>query len=223
MADELDTTTEPNTGEAAASTETPGATLLTKGDEQAAGDKPETQGETKDEGSGDGEKPGEKPGEDENAKVPDSPEGYKLDFSPDTNVDKDLLGNFTKTAHELGITNEQARKLAGMYEGHVKDAQLKMQKAAQEHVISTVQGWEKEITSAPTFPEDRAYAMKALRQFGDKELNAVLDQTYLGSHPRFFKFMAQVGKALSEGGFKGIGSADHEDQDAAKVLYPNMA
>jgi hypothetical protein len=223
MADELDVASEPGVDAGSdtgndQTTESPGgSTLLTKGDEQdVGGDNPEGQEEPKPEGDGD------KSGEDESATVPDSPEGYKLEFSPDTNVDKDLLGNFTKTAHELGITNEQAQKLGGMYEGYVKDAQLKMQKAAQEHAFSTVQNWEKEIKSAPTYPEDRANAMKALRQFGDKELNAVLDQTYLGSHPRFFKFMAQVGKALSEPGFHGSGNGGGNDVPLRDRLWPDM-
>ena len=47
--------------------------------------------------------------EPEAATVPDGPDGYQLAFAPETSVDQELLGDFRKTAHGLGLTQEQAK------------------------------------------------------------------------------------------------------------------
>lgn len=157
---------------------------------------------------------------DPEAQVPDKPEGYGLTFAKDTQVDAQLLDSFCKGALEMGLTRGQAQKLGSLYEAHMKGAAERMQAEQTRALLEARKAWEAEITSQPGFREDMGRIQNALRQFGDKELYDLLDQTNLGSHPKMFAFMAKVGKALAEPGFHGErgGAA----KSAAEVLYPDM-
>ena len=194
-----------------------GNSLLTKPDGKEADKGDDGQDKTKD-------KPGQeqdKTKDDPADKVPDKPEGYALKFAENTQVDKELLGNFQKEAHALGIKPSQAQKLASMYEAHAAKAGEMMQ-AEQQKVMETAKAqWEEEIQKSPTFAQERDHARSALRQYGDKELYDLMDQTNLGSHPKMWSFLAKVGKALAEPGFKGD-STGNGQKTAADVLYPNQ-
>jgi len=154
------------------------------------------------------------------AKVPDKPEGYDLKFSPETQVDNDLLGDFRKTAKEIGLTQGQAQKLGSMYEARMAEVGKRMVEAQTQAMLEARKGWEAEITKRPAFQAEQGHIQAALRQFGDKELFDLLDQTNLGSHPKMWDFMAKVGKALAEPGFRGENSG--QAKSAAEVLYPTM-
>jgi hypothetical protein len=188
-----------------------GETLMTSGTGGGgAGDKA---------GGGDGA--GDKAGDaDPSAEVPDKPEGYDLKFSAETVVDKELLSGFRKAAHEMGISVGQARKLAALYEGHAAQGAEKARAEQARFLLEARRGWEAEIQKSPSFEADRANIQAALRRFGDPELYGLLDQTNLGSHPRMWAFMAAVGRALAEPGFRG-GNAGGE-KSIAETLYPNM-
>lgn len=176
------------------------------------------------EGSGDKDTPdgkdGDKDKDDPAAQVPDKPEGYDLKFAEETQVDTALLDGFRKTALEIGLTQGQAQKLGSLYEAHMKDAAELYQEAQTKALLEARKSWEAEISKQPGFQEDLGRIQAALRQFGDKELYDLLDQTNLGSHPKMFAFMAKVGKALAEPGFHG--SHTGEAKSAAEVLYPDM-
>lgn len=165
-------------------------------------------------------KEGEAPKEDPAAQVPDKAEGYELTFARDTQVDAALLDGFRKTALEIGLTKGQAQKLGSLYEAHMKEAGARMQEEQTRALLQARKAWEAEITSQPGFREDLGRIQSALRQFGDRELYELLDQTNLGSHPKMFAFMAKIGRALAEPGFHG--GAAGEAKSAAEVLYPDM-
>ena len=52
---------------------------------------------------------------DKDAAKPDVPEKYDLTVPEGYTVDDNLMAEFTGVAHELGLNNEQANKLAGMH------------------------------------------------------------------------------------------------------------
>lgn len=170
--------------------------------------------------AGQQEQDGQEKPDDPAAKVPDKPEGYDLKFSPETQVDNDLLGDFRKTAKEIGLTQGQAQKLGSMYEARMAEVGKRMVEAQTQAMLEARKGWEAEITKRPAFQAEQGHIRAALRQFGDQELFDLLDQTNLGSHPKMWDFMAKVGKALAEPGFRGGNSG--QAKSAAEVLYPNM-
>lgn len=173
-----------------------------------------------DESQQDGKKPEGDKEEDPSAQVPEKPEGYDLKFAPETQVDEALLDGFRKTAVELGLTQGQAQKLGSMYEHHMANAGKLFVEAQTKALLEARKGWEADIAKRPAYEADLGRIQSCLRQFGDRELYDLLDQTNLGSHPKMFDFLAKVGKALAEPGFRGAGSG--EEKSAAEVLYPGM-
>jgi hypothetical protein len=153
--------------------------------------------------------------------VPDKPEGYGLKFAESTQIDKDLLDNFQNEAHALGLKPSQAQKLAYLYEAHAAKAGERIQTEQRQALETAKAGWEDEIQKRPGFLQEREHGRATLRKFGSSELNALLDQTGLGSHPHMWNFMAKVGKALTEPGFKGESMAGGP-KTAAEILYPDQ-
>lgn len=195
-----------------------GNSLMTKGEGENGGqDADKAPG--KEQGK-EGDKGQDKGADDPAAKVPDKPDGYALKFAEGTRVDSEMLAGFQKTAHELGISQGKAQKLAEMYEAHAAKAGERAVAERQKVIDAATAEWEAEIAKSPTFTQDREHIRSALRQYGDQELYELLDQTNLGSHPKMWAFMAKVGKALAEPGFHGKNSG--KERTAADVLYPNQ-
>lgn len=155
------------------------------------------------------------------ADVPKGPEGYALQFAEGMPVDEAMLGEFTIVAHKLGLSKTQAQELADMYAGQVERMESERQMA--EHRVQTEarKKWEAQIKESPTFEVDKERIASVLKRFGTPALYDLLDFTNMGSHPDFFLFMANVGKALGEPEIKGA-AATGQGLSAAKKLYPNM-
>lgn len=152
--------------------------------------------------------------------VPEGPDGYKFEFEQDTKVDEALLGGFREVAHQLGITHEQAQKLAGFYAEHVKQLNASALEASLKHAAETEKGWINDIKAMPDFEGRKAAAGRAMEQFATPELVGFLNETRLGSHPELFKFVANIGKALAEPNMvRSEGGSGNSN--AADILYPN--
>ena len=196
-----------------------GNSILTKPDAEPGKEDASQPGAGKDSQN---KEPDAEPGKEDPAeKVPDKPEGYAFKFAEGTQVDQELLTGFQKAAHELGISQGKAQKLAEMYEAHAAKAGERVRTEQQKAIESAKTQWEAEIEKSPTFTQDREYARSALRQYGDTELYALLDQTNLGSHPKMWAFLAKIGKTLAEPGFKGE-TAGRAEKTAAEIMYPNQ-
>ncbi len=148
--------------------------------------------------------------------VPEKADGYQIDLPKGTSVDEGLLASFKALAHENGLPQGTAQKLAGLYAEHV----AKGQEAHAATLRTAVDGWEAEIKASPTFAADKTNAQRTLAQYGSPELINVMNETLIGSHPAVFKFMASIGKALAEPDFKG-GGAGADTRTAAQILYPD--
>ncbi len=195
-------------GQAQSQGQDSGRTLLTQQDEAAG-----QQQAQKDDVS-------KTPGEADTV-VPDKPDGYALKFAEGLAVDNTLLGGFKNTAHELGLNQNQAQKLADMYVKHMTDSAKSFNDAQTKALSEAQQGWEKEITSRPAFKQEVADARRVMAQYGSPELNAIMDQSLMGSHPVFFDFVVKVGKALAEPEVRGMAGSDKKTPLADR-LWPNM-
>ncbi len=150
------------------------------------------------------------------AAVPDNPEGYALQFGKEITVDTDLLGQFKTTAHEMGLTQGQAAKLAALYEGHMAG----LVAGQVETVRSAEQGWIAELQADKDFSAQVAHARLAREEFGTPELTELFLETRLGSHPAMVRCFAKIGKALAESKFRATDSPGAA-KSAADTLYPN--
>ncbi len=194
-----------------------GKTLLTQPEEGAQADAAAAAGQQQQAQKDDVSKtPGDAAGV-----VPDKPDGYALQFADGLDVDNALLGGFKNTAHEMGLNQNQAQKLADMYVNHMKDSAKSFNEAQAKALSEAQQGWEKEITSRPAFKQEVGDARRVLVQYGSPELSAIMDQSLMGSHPVFFDFMVKVGKALAEPELRGMAGSDKK-VPLADRLWPTM-
>ena len=149
--------------------------------------------------------------------VPEKPEGYTFAFEEGVSVDDALLTNFKGLAHELGINQAQAQKLAGFYANSIA-SNAQSQQAA---LVEMEKGWIEQIKSDPKHAENLAHATRAMEQFSTPELVGLFQESRLGSHPEMVNFMVKVGKALAEPEFK-TGEAGGGEKSIAEILYPNQ-
>ena len=203
-------------GQSQEQSQTTGRTLLTQAEEGAQADAAGADGQQQAQKDDVQKTPGEA-----DAVVPDKPEGYALQFAEGLAVDEALLGGFKNTAHELGLNQSQAQKLADMYVNHMKDSAKSFHETQAKALSEAQQGWEKEITSRPAFKQEVGDARRVLVQYGSPELSAIMDQSLMGSHPVFFDFMVKVGKALAEPELRGMAGSDKK-VPLADRLWPTM-
>ncbi len=156
------------------------------------------------------------------AKTPESPEGYSLNFSEGVEVDAPILDSFTKAAHDMGLTQGQAQKLASFYEGEIQGVFARLEAAREKEFIAARGAWLEEIKGDPQYARKEHHVGLALAGFGDQKFFDIMNQTGLGDHPVMFDFLARIGNKLGELGFKGLGSAANREVDPARLLYPNQ-
>lgn len=147
--------------------------------------------------------------------VPHSPEGYRLEFADNAAVNEELLEDFRELAHQLGITQKQAQKLAGFYENRVGGGLQQYTRKLQEKE----QHWRTEIKQQPGYRQTISDARRAMETYASKELIDLFNHTRIGSHPAMVRFMGKVGRALAEPSAQGERSG--RLLSTAEVLYPN--
>lgn len=155
-----------------------------------------------------------------------APEKYEAFTLPEgTKISDELNGDLAATAKELGLTQEQAQKLADLAAKHGGNQQTAMADAVQKARAE----WAQSSTSDKEFggeklSENLAVAKKAMDQFGTPELKTLLNESGLGNHPEIIRAFYRAGKAISEDRVVTHGNSSAErSKDPAKVLYPNQA
>ena len=166
------------------------------------------------------------------------PEKYDLKAPEGYEIDPKMVEEFTPIAKELGLTNEQAQKLADVWNKHSIESAEAPYKAYEEF---RTKGRD-EIVKDPALgdgkdnlkPEVRANISKVYDAIGDAKLveafKADMDLTGSGDRPSFVRVMNAVGKLLSEGTLvRGAGpastgqtaSGNAAKPTPAQALYPN--
>lgn len=150
------------------------------------------------------------------------PENYEFQVPEGLELDKELSDKFTDVAKELGLNNEQANKVVGLYAEKVMD----MQKAQTEAWNKQVSDWASELKSDPDFggakfEENAEIARMAINKFGGDELKQALNDTGLGNHPAFVKWAYKIGMAMSEDSFSTEEQNQGEKKSSAVGLYRN--
>ena len=144
------------------------------------------------------------------------PEGFAADAK--------TLDEFKALAGELKLPVEAAGKLLGLH------ARLQQQEA--DAWAATVTGWRQQSEGDPylsgrdlanggfaSLIEATAAAAKALDRYGSPELRQVLADYGLGNHPQVVRFVARIGRDLSEDRIV-VGEA-RAPTDVLRAMYPN--
>ena len=160
------------------------------------------------------------------------PEKYEVKFGEQP-ADEATLAAFTPIAKEIGLTNEQAQKLADFYQTQTTAVAEKTGQMQAEAWVNLQTTWRGEaradkeyghLAGGKTFEENSAFIAKGLATFGTLALNKALIDSGMGNHPEIARYFFRVGKAVSEdtirtGGGVGSGGAP---KDVARMLFPTM-
>lgn len=147
---------------------------------------------------------------------------YEFTMPEGVEIDPATLGNLTELSKELGLTKEQAQKVADL-----GAQQAQRWAAAQEQAINDVSAqWidtvktDKEI-GGDRMAEKLAVAKRALDRFGSPELTQLLDESRLGNHPELIRAFYRAGKAISDDALVPGGRSVRGSNDPASRLYDN--
>lgn len=165
------------------------------------------------------------------AKAKVVPEKYEIKFG-DKEADPEALAAFTPIAKELGLTNDQAQKLASFHNEQVTALLASAHKFQTEDWNTQLATWRSEaradaeyghLAGGKTFDENGALIAKGLATFGTAGLNKALIDSGMGNHPEVARFFYRVGKAVSEDTIR-VGNAGSSGAPVplANRLFPTM-
>lgn len=152
------------------------------------------------------------------------PEKYEFKTPEGEALEGAFLGEFEGIARELGLSQEQANKVAELGVKMSKDFGVQQEQA----MASASEQWQASVTAdkeigGDKLPENLAIAKKALADFGTPELSELLEKSKLGNHPEVVRFMVRAGKAISQDSKVVTGGANRTAYEtAATRMYPNM-
>ncbi|HGV3510057.1 TPA: peptidase [Klebsiella michiganensis] len=162
---------------------------------------------------------GDKPEPEVKAEVP---EKYEFTAPEGTELDSKAVELFEPVARELGLSNDQAQKLAGLW----PQLQEQMQQRQAESWGQQVEKWAADTKADKEIGGEKltvsvGHAQKALDTFASKEFREFLDSTGLGNHPEMVRAFAKVGKLMSEDSFvTGQGNGSPKN-DLVEAFYPS--
>lgn len=162
---------------------------------------------------------GEEPKAGEKKEGEGPPAEYKFEVPEGMVLDEAAASEFSVLAKDMGLSQENAQKLVGLYAAQ-------QAKAADAHA-ALVTSWTEQVKSDPAIggeklAENLAIAKRAI-DLAPPEFKALLNETGYGNHPVFVKACIAWGKALSPDTVaKGDKPGDGSAKDPAKTMFPSM-
>lgn len=166
--------------------------------------------------------PGSEGKETKAADKPVVPEKYEIKVPEGMELDAAMLEAFTPVFKELGITQEQAQKLAEAYAPLIGNKMEEAKKQALKDYQDIVEGWKKDTIKELGLESAKqlAFAARARNKFGDEKFKAMINETGIGNHPALVRFLINVGKTISEDKF--VDSTKPGGTNPMDVMYPTM-
>jgi len=157
-------------------------------------------------------------------KPEEAPETYDKFTLPDgMEMTDDQLNQATEVFKDLALSQTQAQKLVDF------ETKLSAQKDAgiQSAWDQVNQGWVEESKADSEFGGEKLTASlvtaKAARDaYGNDKFTEMLEITGVGNHPEMIRFLAKVGKDVSEDQILQGRKLGGTEKDAAKTLFPDM-
>lgn len=127
---------------------------------------------------------------------PADPDGYDLTGIVPEQYNHDLVDQFKKKAHEVGMSNEATKKVAEWY----KNVETAQKEAIEKSKNMQADAWMLELKRdfGNKFDVEVKNANKALAAYTDKAFAEYMNQSGLGNHPALVKAFAKIGRELSE-------------------------
>lgn len=124
---------------------------------------------------------------------------YDIQLEGDIKLDEALLEKAAPVMKDIGLTNRQASKLAGVL-AEQRKAEFD---ALNERHSKIIKDWQTEIKTDKDFGGDNLKtsvktADRVIATFGDDAFRRDLVELGIGNHPGLFRLLARVGNALSD-------------------------
>jgi hypothetical protein len=159
----------------------------------------------------------------EAAAVPASPADYKFDLSSLGEVDPALDAEYRDVAHQLGLSQGQAQRLAELYGQKLKSESTKAGQTYFNRLAAQVEEWNQQLYNDPGYNANIKSCQLALSKFSDDEFIKLLDSSGMGSHPAFYRFISRVGKSLREPAIGGQESQDGRKKTLEGTFWPSAS
>jgi len=154
--------------------------------------------------------------------VANVPENYEFTLPEGVTIDDSTMGDLKSLSKELGLSQEQAQKIADLgVQQNERWAQQQLEYAMQAREEWATQVKADKELGGPAFDESIASASRAIKEFGSPELVNLLNETGLGNHPEVIRAFYKVGKMIEDDKIVPGGRNSNEPLDAAKRLYNN--
>lgn len=176
---------------------------------------------------------------------PDKPEGYGIkkpaDLPEAIPYNPEIEKQFSKFAHDKGLSKTQAEELYGWYfnmakEGHAieskkqADALAAATKAREDAIGKLKTEW------AQDFDKNKEYSVRAFKEFAKTNPEALqlietakVGDVPLGDHPAFLKVFHQIGLKIfgdsatfSNDGGGGENTPEAAERKQAAMMFPSM-
>lgn len=151
---------------------------------------------------------------------PGAPEKYEpFKLGEDVTLDPETVEAYSKTAKELGLTQEQAQKV-------LDSVSPSIQSKLRADLVASSKKWREQSQKDPEiggadFQAKMSVAVAAYQKVASPELHELLKCSGLGNHPEVIRMFYRVGKMISQDhGVTGSGPREAERKRYAS-WYPN--
>lgn len=147
------------------------------------------------------------------------PEKYELQTPDGMTRDEVAFSEFSAVAKEIGLTQEQAQKLA--------DVQVALAQREAEQTAQVIADWDKASQKDAEFGGDNftanlAVAKRGLDAFATPELKGMLGKYGLVNNPEILRYFYRVGNAIGDDKVIRTNNASTGEKSIAKTLYPHL-
>jgi hypothetical protein len=156
-----------------------------------------------------------------------APESYQPFTMPEgVTLDETSFKEFSAVAKELGLSQENAQKVASIAPSMIQRTAEALTQHQAEQKAAQIEKWKTEVKTDKDFGGDKlqqtlTHANAFVQNYGGQELLAVLDEHGLSNHPAVIKALASAGKALLPDTILN-GGASHVPADPLAAMYPSM-
>lgn len=157
----------------------------------------------------------------------DVPETYQFNVPEGMEIDQGMADAAGPVFKELGLSQEQADKLVGVYASQL-NAQAE---AAGDAFKQQQEGWAKELKDDKDFGGDKyeensQIAFEAVKKFAGDDLNELtelLDNTGVGNFPPLVRMFHRIGLAVKEDTPGGQTAPAGQEKSREEKLYPSQS
>jgi hypothetical protein len=166
----------------------------------------------------------DKDGDTDESKPEGAPENYEDFTLPEGfELNEDVHTSFVEFAKAKNLTQADAQSLMDMNA-----------ESAQAHASNMYAAWDgiqegwkdaarkdKEYGGAD-FKANLGTAKRAIAEYGTDEFKTAVEQTGMGNHPEFIRFLYRVGQTLKEDGVMTEGNKAGGKKTAEQLIFPDL-